>query len=565
MEKEEITEPKAEDAQKEEEKIKEESILSEAQTSPAKRRPAVFYNIRANKSLDVGQFKAEGDLFGWKSKSAKGIVQYEVPNVTFSRFAKTLPKECQLRFEFKDGSNAIFDGFKEADFPTLEAHFQKENLKVEKESIAVKGCHWGEYALEETSLSVTVEGKPLFKVRGKEVFQVEAPTKSDVAFSFNPQGIAKDEDRLVEIRIHIPAAGTGEGNHVDDIRERVLAVTGANAQVDSVVQVNDLRVMVPNGRFDFLFLKSAMKLHGKSSNFPIRYSIINKMYILPDSLTSKYILVMNLDLPIRKGQTRYNYLVVQLDEKKSVSWDLNVDEEKLKRFAAKCQEEFTSPLEGPEYSAFCKLLKALTGLKMSEPTTELQLPGDRAYVRCAHKTESGNLYALAKSFLYVFKPVINIKYDEITHVEFGNLVETHTKLFEFKIVMKGGTIYEFNSVDRQDYQPFVDFLQSKSIKVRATIQQLKAQAMVDVGESEEDESDEEYDAGDDNDSSSGSDDEDEEDENENEGDEGGESRTPKSVEKKRKKKEGKSSEKSPGKSSSKKRKRDSSTSKTSKE
>ena len=82
----------------------------------------------------------------------------------------------------------------------------------------------------------------------------------------------------------------------------------------------------PRGRFDIDLYGDFMRLKGKTYDYRVAYTQVQRLFLLPkpDELHSQ--LVVNIDPPIRQGQTRYPYLVMQFVKDEVMEIDLNIDE-----------------------------------------------------------------------------------------------------------------------------------------------------------------------------------------------------------------------------------------------
>eukprot|EP00920_Eleutheroschizon_duboscqi_P003974 GHVT01009274.1.p2 GENE.GHVT01009274.1~~GHVT01009274.1.p2 ORF type:complete len:178 (-),score=29.20 GHVT01009274.1:76-609(-) len=129
-------------------------------------------------------------------------------------------------------------------------------------------------------------------------------------------------------------------------------------------------------------------------------------------------------------------------------------------------------------------------------------------ITATHRASSGHLYPLKKGFLYLIKPVMFVKYDEIVSAEFSRIGASSTnRYFSFSVSIRGGLSYEFTSIDRNEHKALVEWMNSKGIRIknpqteeatgrRSTI------ADADLPESEEE--DEDFDEEEDEDFSGGS-------------------------------------------------------------
>ena len=84
----------------------------------------------------------------------------------------------------------------------------------------------------------------------------------------------------------------------------------------------DLACLIPRGRFQFDMAASHLRMHGKSQDYRIAYSAIQKVFLLPKADDVHVLLVVALDPPIRQGQTRYPFLLLQFDKDEMIEVDL---------------------------------------------------------------------------------------------------------------------------------------------------------------------------------------------------------------------------------------------------
>jgi structure-specific recognition protein 1 len=68
-------------------------------------------------------------------------------------------------------------------------------------------------------------------------------------------------------------------------------------------------------------------------------------------------------------------------------------------------------------------------------------------VGCAYKSTAGFVYPLEKGFVYVNKPPMYIRYEEVAVVHFARS-DVSTRSFDFEVELKSGTIHVFNSIEK---------------------------------------------------------------------------------------------------------------------
>jgi structure-specific recognition protein 1 len=80
------------------------------------------------------------------------------------------------------------------------------------------------------------------------------------------------------------------------------------------------------GRFDIDMYESSFRLRGKTYDYKIQYSSIKKFFLLPKNDDTHTLIVLGLEPPLRQGQTRYPFLVMQLKLDEEISLELNMTE-----------------------------------------------------------------------------------------------------------------------------------------------------------------------------------------------------------------------------------------------
>ena len=83
--------------------------------------------------------------------------------------------------------------------------------------------------------------------------------------------------------------------------------------------------------------------------------------------------LLSVDPPIKQGQTRYPFLVLQFDKDEEMSVHLNISEEDLeKEYEGKLQAE----MSGPTYEVISRVFKSLIKRKITVPGTFMGASGE---------------------------------------------------------------------------------------------------------------------------------------------------------------------------------------------
>ena len=171
--------------------------------------------------------------------------------------------------------------------------------------------------------------------------------------------------------------------------------------------------------------------------------------------------VVSLDPPIKQGQTRYHFLVLLFGMEEETSIELPFSEKELKD---KYEDKLAKELSGPVYEVLGKIMKVIINRKLTGPGTFLGHSGTPA-VGCSFKAAAGYLYPLERGFIYVHKPPMHIRFEEISCVNFARGGGS-TKSFDFEIELKSSTNHTFSSIEKEEYAKLYDFIVSKKITVK---------------------------------------------------------------------------------------------------
>lgn len=68
-------------------------------------------------------------------------------------------------------------------------------------------------------------------------------------------------------------------------------------------------------------------------------------------------------------------------------------------------------------------------------------------VQCSYKAATGFLYPLERGFIFVHKPPMHIRFDEVTSVHFAR-GSGSTRSFDFEVETRNGTTYTFVGMEK---------------------------------------------------------------------------------------------------------------------
>lgn len=348
----------------------------------------------------------------------------------------------------------------------------------------MRGWNWGTVLFNGSSLSFDVEKKTSFEIPLNIVSQCTTG-KNEVTLEFHQNDDAPVS--LMEMRFHIPVSESSETDQVDNFYQNVMNKASViSVSGDAIAIFREIQCLTPRGRYDIKVFQSFFQLHGKTFDYKIPLSTVLRLFLLPHKDNRQMFFVISLDPPIKQGQTRYHFLVLLFGMEEETSIELPFSEEELKE---KYENKLTKELSGPVYEVLGKIMKVIINRKLTGPGTFIGHSGTPA-VSCSYKAAAGHLYPLERGFIYVHKPPIHIRFEEIAGVNFARSGGS-TKSFDFEIELKSGNNFTFSSIEKEEYSKLYDFIVSKKIHVKNTGKNDKGYGgKVDFGDSEnEDEPD----------------------------------------------------------------------------
>merc|ERR1712029_681223 len=219
----------------------------------------------------------------------------------------------------------------------------------------------------------------------------------------------------------------------------------------------------PRGKYDITIYPTYFSLHGKTYDFKIPVSTVMRLFLLPHKDQRQMHFCVNLDPPIKQGQTRYHFLVFnfKVDEEEEIELPFT-DEELQEKFDGKLERE----INGPTYEVISKIFKAVVQKKITVPGSFIGHNGTPA-LTCSHKAASGFIYPLERGLIFIYKPPIFLRYDEIKSVVFERSGGS-TRSFDISVSTKNDISYTFSSIEKNEYGKLYEFMKSKKVNVKTS-------------------------------------------------------------------------------------------------
>ncbi|GLC39441.1 hypothetical protein PLESTB_001348900 [Pleodorina starrii] len=430
--------------------------------------------------VSSGQLKLTPSGFVWRRKQGSKVVEVKKEEIEGLSWTK-VPRGCQLSVRRKGATTLNFLGFRDKDLESLQQYTRNALALPEgisEEALATGGHNWGAVQLRGASLAFMVGGKVAFEMPLPDVCTAQQ-NKDDVMLELHVDDTGGEvaEDMLQELAFYVPPGNEEFPARADDVpAAKVMldallphADTEAAAADEPVCVFSEVGILAPRGRFDIEMHLGYLQLGGQSQDFKVRYTSIQRIFILPKQNTPHTLVVISLDPPIRKGQTYYAHLLCQFPTEDDITVELDITEEALVAKNEKNGGKLATEMSGPVHEVFAKLLRGLSGARITKPGHFRNAGGEGFSVRCSYKADDGQLYPLDRGFFYVHKPPLLIPDNDIESVEFARqgsgAVSSSVRTFDLVIRLKGGTEHMFRNIQRSEWGNLFEFINTKKIPI----------------------------------------------------------------------------------------------------
>ncbi|KAK7460785.1 hypothetical protein BaRGS_00038806 [Batillaria attramentaria] len=402
-------------------------------------------------ALNPGRLKLQRNSVIFKNNKTGKVDQFQTADLSKAQWLKRARGFC-LKLVLKNGSIHRYDGFKESDFDKLNKFLEDYyDLSMERVDMSLKGWNWGLAKFEGNSLSFEVENCLAFEVPLTNVSHTTT-SKNEVTLEFHQNDDAAVN--LMELRFHVPSDPSNpDSDPVQEFYKNVLNNADIiQATGDAIVTLSEVQCLTPRGRYDLKLYPSFLQLHGKTFDYKIPYTTILRLFLLPHKDGRQMFFV---------GQTRYHFLILLFNKEDEMTVEMVMSEEDL---ASKYDDKLQKEMTGLEYELVSRIFKVITQRKITVPGSFVGHSGTQA-IGCSYKAATGLLYPLERGFIFVHKPPLHIRFDEISSVNFGRSAG-NTRSFDFDVETKSGNVFNFVGIEKDEYGKLYDFVTSKKLRVK---------------------------------------------------------------------------------------------------
>ncbi|KAH9851695.1 structure-specific recognition protein-domain-containing protein [Lenzites betulinus] len=446
-----------------------------------------FDKIYRGLGADVGKFRIASSGMAWKAEEGSNMVAIQASDIKWSQWIR-VARNYQLRVGLKDRTRETFDGFVREDHDKL-AHLLKQHFSVtlEQKEVSLKGWNWGVTDFQGQDLAFLVSNKTTFELPLTHVANSNIAGRTEVSLEFatqNKKPSRSAPDEMVEIRFYVPGtqvkgqrgsdAGSQKSDNEEEDGEEISAAQAFHDMVkekaelgqvagDIILSFDEVNVLTPRGRYDVDMYPEFLRLRGRTYDYKIMYGSISKLFLLPKD-DQHVLFILGLSVPIRQGQTRYQYLVMQFNREEEITAELNMSEEEIAKY-----EKLKKNYEDPTFEVVSGVFRALSKKKIVG-AGNFQSRDGHPSVKANLKAVQGDLFMLEKYIFFVSKQPTLIELSDIHQVVFSRLGAgmgaTAARTFDLKIVTKRGPEYTFTSVNKEEYDHVNAYLQDKKVKTK---------------------------------------------------------------------------------------------------
>lgn len=456
-----------------------------------------FHNIYLDLSKESGKCRFAETGLGWKPSGGGEAFTLDHSSIGAAQWSRAA-KGYEVKILMRNSGVVQLDGFSQEDYDRLSKVFKNwYSTNLQHKEHALCGWNWGKGEFGKSELAFNVQNRPAFEIPYSEICNTNFAGKNEVAIEFmlpadsSTNGLQSSsrtkgkkagagKDQLVEMRFYIPGVtikkvasegddvtSGGEEQNASNLFYETLMEKAEIGEIagDTFATFLDVLHLTPRGRFDIDMYENSFRLRGKTYDYKIQYDTLKKFMILPKPDEMHYMICIGLDPPLRQGQTRYPFLVMQFKKDEEVTIDLNMTEEMMKE---KYNGRLAPHYEQPLHQVVTQVFRGLSGKKVNQPAQGFTSHHGQYGIKCSIKASEGFLYCLEKAFMFVPKPATFIQFDHIDRIVLSRIggAVSASRTFDITIQMKEGTESQFSNINREEQNPLEEFFKLKNLKTK---------------------------------------------------------------------------------------------------
>ena len=420
----------------------------------------------------------------------------------------------QLRIARPDGSVARFNGFKRDDVSGIGEFITRTfGRDVAQIQPAAAGKSWGELVLGEDAVSLRMggdgedgAGRLGLEFELKDVSQVTTRGGDRIEVQFEERPMRGGEEQLTQIQFYVPdehsADYAGSGAAADESELKMLS-TGAGRLRMKIIDAAGIKgvtgekilqlpaevgtFMAPRGKFALELYQKYFRMYGTQYDNKIMYDSIVSFFLLenPNGIEQAFVITLKENKKLRMGNQHYQHLVMNCKTNKNINVNIaHTPEQIIKMFGANDKGE---PKLEQEYvnvalpKTVATLFRTITNKKVfvaggSKGFTTLR---GASAVHCSLKSSAGLLYPTAKTMVFIHKPTMFIRYEDIAHIEFQRYEGAQGRAHTFDLNVSCRSIggeppreYTFKGIDKKEYTFLLAYIhKNRGVDVHNLVQE----------------------------------------------------------------------------------------------
>uniref|UniRef100_V5IJS3 FACT complex subunit SSRP1 n=1 Tax=Ixodes ricinus TaxID=34613 RepID=V5IJS3_IXORI len=420
--------------------------------------PDVFKEDRG--AMTSGRLKMTNQAVVFKNSKTGKVEQVQGPDIESIDWQR-LGAGYGLRIMMKNGTMYRFGGFQDDEQDRLAKFFKHHfEMSLGTRDLCLKGWNWGTARFEGSVLSFDIDSKSsAYEIPLGNVSHCTT-AKNEVTLEFHQNDDAAVS--LMELRFHVPTDPNSDTDPIQAFRNNVLSKANIiQATGESMVTFKELQCLTPRGRYDIKIFPSFIQLHGKTFDYKIPLTTVLRLFLLPHKDTRQVFFVLSLDPPIKQGQTRYHFLILLFNKEEETSIELTMSEEDIRD---KFEDKIQKNMSGPTFEVISRVMKAVVQRKITVPGNFTGHGGTNC-ITCSYRAGNGLLYPLERGFIYIHKPPVHLRFDEIACVNFARSGGS-TRSFDFEVEAKSGLVHTFSSIEKEEYGRLFDYVSDKKLRIK---------------------------------------------------------------------------------------------------
>ncbi|KAL1752841.1 structure-specific recognition protein-domain-containing protein [Schizophyllum commune] len=442
-----------------------------------------FDNIYHGLGSSVGKLRVASSGMAWKGSEGEPIVALPADDIKWAQWLR-VARNYQLRVGVKDHQKHHFDGFAREDHDKLATLLKNYfSVAIETKEITFKGWNWGDTDFQGQDLAFLVSDRVAFELPLQNVANSNIAGRTEVSLEFSglttSKSVRPQGDEMVEIRFHVPGVQTklkgesaSDAGQSDDEEEISAAqvfhdLIKDKAEIgqvsgDMILSFEEVLILTPRGRYDLDMFPDFLRLRGKTYDYKIVYTSISRLFLLAKD-DNHVLFILGLNTPIRQGQTRYSYLVMQFTHEEEITAELNMTDEQLAKYNGTLEKSY----EKPTYEVVSAIFKGLTGKKIIG-VGGFKSTADHPGIKANLKAVQGDLFILDKQLFFVSKQPLLIDFSDIHAAIFSRVGGgTGSRTFDLRVETRSGPEHTFSSIAKEEYEGVEKFLKASKLKVKS--------------------------------------------------------------------------------------------------